>query len=145
MIIIEGPLTAFMKSKWIYGIIMGTLLIVLQATGYRTIIRDISFEVYGLIIGLMFTGIGIWIGLLIFHEKLPKIKVPHKKHKIYQLSDREFEVLNAMVDGLSNQEIADRLFVSLNTIKTHTSNIYMKLNVKRRTQAIQKAREHHLI
>ena len=100
---------------------------------------------YGLVLGLIFTILGIWIGLLLIQKKIPIPKFSLVKHKIYQLSDREFEVLNAMADGLSNQEIADRLFVSLNTIKTHTSNIYMKLNVKRRTQAIQKAREHHLI
>ncbi len=134
-----------MRSKWVYGIILGILLIAMQAVNYKAIIRDISIEMYGLVIGLIFTAIGIWIGLSIFQKRMPGLKLPIKKHKIYKLSQRELEVLYAMAEGLSNQEIADKLFVSLNTIKTHTSNIYWKLNVQRRTQAIQKAREQQLI
>ncbi len=61
------------------------------------------------------------------------------------LSARELEVLQAMAEGLSNQEIAGRLFVSLNTIKTHSSNIFGKLDVRRRTQAIETARRLKII
>lgn len=61
------------------------------------------------------------------------------------ISKREHEVLELIAKGLSNQEIADKLFVSLNTIKTHTSNLFLKLEVSRRTQAIQKAKELRLI
>jgi ATP/maltotriose-dependent transcriptional regulator MalT len=61
------------------------------------------------------------------------------------ISKREHEVLELMAKGLSNQEIADNLFVSLNTIKTHSSNLFIKLQVGRRTQAVQKGKELGLI
>ena len=61
------------------------------------------------------------------------------------ISRREYEVLELMAKGFSNQEIADRLFVSLNTIKTQSSNLFLKLDVNRRTQAVQKAKELQLI
>ena len=73
------------------------------------------------------------------------IKKIIRKKGIYELSVREHEVLVALSEGLSNREIAEKLYVSLNTIKTHISNIYAKLNVNRRTQAVQKAREVGLI
>ncbi|MBO0799520.1 MAG: response regulator transcription factor, partial [Blastocatellia bacterium] len=57
------------------------------------------------------------------------------------ISKREYEVLELMAQGLSNQEIADKLFVSLNTVKTHSSNLFMKLDARRRTQAIHRAKE----
>jgi ATP/maltotriose-dependent transcriptional regulator MalT len=61
------------------------------------------------------------------------------------LSKRELEVLGLISDGLSNEEIAEKLFISLNTIKTHTSNLFEKLEVKRRTQATEKAKRLGLI
>ena len=77
--------------------------------------------------------------LFLFKRKLPEII--NSKHKKYDLSKRELDVLMLMMEGLTNKEMAERLFVSSNTIKTHISNIYLKLNVSRRTQAIQKAKE----
>lgn len=61
------------------------------------------------------------------------------------LSSREMEVLQLMAQGLSNQEIADKLFLSVPTVKTHSSNLFFKLDVKRRTQAIEKARQLKII
>jgi NarL family two-component system response regulator LiaR len=77
----------------------------------------------------------------------PPAPEPVDQKKIAQLgiSTRELEVLQLMAEGLSNQEIAGRLFVSLNTIKTHSSNIFQKLDVRRRTQAIETARRLRLI
>jgi ATP/maltotriose-dependent transcriptional regulator MalT len=61
------------------------------------------------------------------------------------ISKREHEVLELMANGFSNQEIADKLFVSVNTIKTHSANLFLKLEVRRRTQAVQKGKELMLI
>ncbi len=132
------------KRNWFYGILLGVALVVLQVINYRTILRDTRIELFGLMIGLIFISLGIWIGIQTANKK-QNFKIPFRKNSIYNLSEREMEVLHAMAEGLSNQEIADRLFVSLNTIKTHTSNIYSKLNVERRTQAVQKAREVRLL
>lgn len=121
---------------------MGLLAIVLEVTHYKAAIRDISFEVFGVVVGLLFMSLGIWLGFTWFKKRTGPDKYDPTK---LGLSKREVEVLQLLAMGLSNQEIADKLFVSLNTIKTHISKIYQKLNAKRRTQAIQKARELALI
>jgi len=104
---------------------------------YRTMMRDLRIEIYGAIIGILFLAVGIWLGTSLYSQKTKTTFDP----KLLGLSSREVEVLGLLADGYSNQEIADQLFVSLNTAKTHISNIYSKLNVSRRTQAIQKARD----
>ena len=116
-------------------------MIVLEVVQYRTMIRDIEIEIYGAIVGLLFLTIGIWVGTNLYKRKTKDVFDPTQ----LGLSKREVEVLGLLAEGLSNQEVADKLFVSLNTAKTHISNIYAKLNVKRRTQAIQKARDLALI
>uniref|UniRef100_UPI0032EB42C1 response regulator transcription factor n=1 Tax=Ekhidna sp. TaxID=2608089 RepID=UPI0032EB42C1 len=126
---------------WIYGGVMGLLMVVLQVVHYKTMIRDLNMELYGGIIGLLFLVFGIWLGTSSFRKRE---SVKYDAGKL-GLSKREVEVLQLLSEGFSNQEVADRLFVSLNTAKTHISNIYSKLNVKRRTQAIQKARDLALI
>ncbi|WP_420575197.1 response regulator transcription factor [Ekhidna sp.] len=126
---------------WIYGGIMGLLMVFLEVIHYRTMIRDLEIEIYGAVIGLLFLFLGIWLGTSLF-QKRSKDTFDAKK---LGLSQREVEVLELLAEGFSNQEVADKLFVSLNTAKTHISNIYTKLNVKRRTQAIQKARDLALI
>jgi len=123
---------------------MGLLLVLMQVLSYRTIIRDMQIEIYGLFIAVIFLGIGLWIGLQ--GSRKPRSEKSNKsKQKQIGLSDRELDVLHLMSQGLTNQQIADRLYVSQNTVKTHTSNIYSKLTVERRTQAIQKARELNII
>lgn len=132
-----------MKKNWlIYGSMMGLLMIVLEVTHYKAIVKDIRIELFGALIGLVFMAIGIWFGITWYKKKNSIEK--YDGHKL-GLSQREVEVLELLAQGYSNQEIADKLFVSLNTIKTHISKIYQKLHAKRRTQAIQKARELALI
>jgi DNA-binding CsgD family transcriptional regulator len=123
-----------------YGLLMGLLFVTLQAVNYRTVIHDLSMEMYSVIIAILFLSVGLWIGIKISTSLKTKSK-EQKATNMHGLSDRELDVVKLMADGLTNQEIADRLYISLNTIKTHISNIYSKLNVARRTQAIQKARE----
>lgn len=116
-------------------------MVILEIVHYRTVIRELEVELYVGIIGILFLALGIWLGSNLL-QKRPTRLFDNKK---LGLSKRELEVLELMAQGLSNQEVADQLFVSLNTTKTHISNIYSKLSVKRRTQAIQKARDLALI
>ena len=131
------------KKSWlIYGSVMGLLMIVLEVTSYRMVVRDIKTELFATIIGACFLALGVWLGITWYKKQNQVDKYDADK---LGLSKREIEVLELLSQGYSNQEIADKLFVSLNTIKTHISKIYQKLNAKRRTQAIQKARELALI
>ncbi len=117
---------------------MGLLMILLQVVHYQAMARELKIELFGGIVGVLFLVFGIWLGASSFKNK--KISDKYDASKL-GLSKREVQVLELLAQGLSNQEIADKLFVSLNTAKTHISNIYSKLNVQRRTQAIQKARD----
>ena len=117
-------------------------MVALQIIHYKAIVRDIQMELYGVIIGILFLILGVWAGTKVFTKKNLPDKYDAKK---LGLSKREIEVLELLAQGFSNQEIADKLFVSLNTTKTHISNIYAKLNVQRRTQAVQKARDLALV
>jgi two-component system, NarL family, response regulator LiaR len=140
------------KDIILYGISLALLLFFLKWVEFRFLIINHSFEIYIGIIALVFTALGIWLA-----NKLTKPKtITHfveKQHFVFnekecqnlEISKREIEVLALMSEGLSNQEIAEKLFVSLNTIKTHSSNLFEKLDVKRRTQAVEKAKRLSLI
>ncbi|MEO9964592.1 MAG: response regulator transcription factor [Reichenbachiella sp.] len=130
------------SAIWI-GLGIGLLMTFLNLLDYFHLVRMFSFELYGAAIGLVFMILGIWAGIKLTNKtdvNLSDMAVSIENGKRYNLSDRELDVLLEMHHGLSNQEIADKLFVSLNTVKTHISNLYIKLNVKRRTQAIAKAK-----
>jgi DNA-binding CsgD family transcriptional regulator len=134
----------------IYGISMAALISLLKFLEYKLFVRDLSIEFYVGIIAVMFTMLGVWVGLKLTRRKTVIITTPdfqfdQSKLDKLGISKRELEVLELMAKGLSNQEIADKLFVSLNTIKTHTSNLFVKLDAKRRTQAIQNAKQMNLI
>lgn len=139
-----------MKSTiLLYGLAMAVLIFILNYLEYRLFVRDLSIEFYVGIIAVMFTVLGVWAGLRLTRKKLvlvgPDFILNENELLRLEISKREHEVLQLMAQGLSNQEIADKLFVSLNTIKTHTSNLFVKLEVKRRTQAVQKGKELRLI
>lgn len=121
---------------------------------YRYIIRDLSLEFYLIVVATLFTTVGIWLGLKLTRKRVVTVHVPvastafeFNEQAMLQtgISKRELEVLTLMAQGLTNQEIADKLFVSLNTVKTHSSNLFLKLEVKRRTQAIERAKQLRLI
>ena len=128
------------RSYLLYGVVAGVLLVVLQAVQYKTMIRDMRLELYAGVIAILFMIIGVVVGLQFVKRKSTNAVDSTKANQL-NLSVRELEVLHLLADGYSNQEIADKLFVSLNTIKTHISKLYQKLNVSRRTQAVQKARD----
>lgn len=145
----------------LYALALAVLTGLLKWMEYRFFISDHATEIYIGLIALLFTGLGIWAGWKLTQKKPEKEIVYVEKeilvpvngsiepdpNKIRELgiSEREMEVLKLVAEGLSNQEIADRLFVSPNTIKTHTSNLFLKLDVSRRTQAVQKAKSLGLI
>ncbi len=147
------------KTILIYGLAMAGLTILLKVIEYKFLVRDISLEIYLGVIALFFTILGVWAGTkLITRKTIVKeieVLVPVSGHspfvqdevqmKKLGISQREYEVLQLMSEGLSNQEIGEKLFISLPTVKTHTTNLYMKLDVKRRTQAVQRAKELQLI
>ena len=147
------------KSIILYSISLALLLFLLKWLELRFIIFDHSFEIYIGFIAVIFTGLGIWLALKL---SKPKIRTVVVEKEVYvtknenfvlnaslvselELSRRELEILNLLAQGLSNQEIAAKLFVSLSTVKTHLQNLFQKLDVKRRTQAIEKAKRLSLI
>lgn len=139
------------RTVFIYGLVLAGLIFLLKYLEYRMVVRDLSIEFYVGIVALVFTALGIWAGLKLTRKKVitvtvgPAFVLNQAALDRLGISKREHEVLEWMARGLSNQEIADKLFVSLNTIKTHTSNLFLKLEVSRRTQAIQKGKELRLI
>jgi two-component system, NarL family, response regulator LiaR len=141
------------KSIVFYGLALAVLLAVLKWVEYRYWIHDFSLETYLGLIAVFFSILGVWAGLRLTKspsisiEKLAREKPDNLEQLLqkHNISRREYEVLCLIAEGLSNQEIAERLFLSLNTIKTHSSNLFLKLDVKRRTQAVQKAQEMGLI
>jgi len=136
-------------SIFLFGLILAVLTIILQFFEYRYLIGNLNTDVYTLIVALIFTAVGIWVGLGIFRQKKvvqePSHEIDRQKIKDLDIKEREYEVLQLIAQGLSNQEIADRLFLALPTIKTHTSNLYAKLDVRSRTQAVRKAQQLQII
>jgi DNA-binding CsgD family transcriptional regulator len=137
------------RTILIYGIAMAVLIGLLKFVEYRFLIRDIPLEFYIGIVAVTFTALGIWAGLRLTRPKIIETGTPflldEANLRKVGISKREYEVLELIAQGLSNQEIADKLFVSVSTVKTHAANIFAKLDARRRTQAIQRAKELHII
>ena len=139
----------------IYGLCGGLLIAALQLIEYRFIVVEHSIEIYGGLTALIFAGVGIWLGLrltrkeqvIIERELIVEREVPVPAGTPFALNEarlqeltitrRELEILGLIAHGLSNREIAENLFVSENTVKTHSSRLFDKLSAKRRTQAVQ--------
>ena len=137
------------KTILLYGLSLAALVAILKFVEYRLFVRDLSMEFYVGVVAVLFTALGVWVGLRLTRKKVIVLPADFTLDQgaldRLALSKREFEVLVLISGGLSNQEIADKLFVSVNTIKTHSSNLFQKLDVGRRTQAIQKAKELRII
>jgi DNA-binding CsgD family transcriptional regulator len=147
------------KATLVFSLSLAILLFVLRWLELRLVILHHSIEIYIGLIAVIFTALGIWLALKLSR---PKIKIVVVEKEVYvtrnenfipdtallshlELSKRELEVLDLMAQGHSNQEIAGKLSVSLSTIKTHNQNLFQKLDVKRRTQAVEKAKRLKLI
>jgi two-component system, NarL family, response regulator LiaR len=138
-----------------YGICLAILLALLNWLKLRFIIIDHAFEIYIGAIALLFTAVGIWFGLKYTKPKTVIVNqiLPDKNHFVFDeakvaelsITKRELEVLQLMAEGLSNKEIADRLFLSLSTVKSHSNNLFDKLGVQRRTQAVDQGRKLQII
>ena len=146
----------FIKNRRIvlYGVVLAVLLFLLKWLEFHFMMISNAYEAYIGAIAVFFTLLGIWLALKLTKPKVQTVIVEKpvyisnaigfspNQHELTRLnlSRRELEVLELMAGGLSNQEISARLFVSLNTIKTHSSNLFEKMEVKRRTQAIEMAK-----
>ena len=159
------------KTVLAYGLLGGVLIAALKFVEYRFLVLEHSLEIYGGIVALVFSGLGLWLGLkltgtreTIVVREVPvevpvavTVEVPapvpaagpfsRDETRLQQLgiTPRELDILEAIAAGLSNREIAERLYVSENTVKTHTARLFDKLSARRRTQAVQRAKEAGLI
>jgi len=143
------------QFRWVrdialYGICGGLLITVLRLTEYRFLVVEHSVQIYAALVAALFAAVGIWLGIRLNRRKVPAATgagnqesgkaafvVDEMKLKELGITPREFEILGLIASGLSNREIAERLFVSENTVKTHSSRLFEKLGAKRRTQAVQ--------
>ena len=143
------------KHILIYGLCGGVLIVILKLVEYRFLVIQHSIEIYGGLIALLFAVLGIWLGLKLTKNKETVIvrEVPapqfftlnEKRQAELGITPRELEILELIANGLSNREIAEKLFVSENTVKTHSSRLFDKLSARRRTQAVQMGKELGLI
>lgn len=145
----------FLKSRYfiLYGALMAVMVFALKWLQWKYLIADNSSEIYIGLIALLFTALGIWVALQLTRSKVKTVivekeiyvpqpasdEVNEAELKKLNLTNREYEVLQLLTRGHSNSEIAEKLFLSLSTVKTHVSNLFVKMDVKNRTQAIEKA------
>jgi DNA-binding CsgD family transcriptional regulator len=140
----------------LYGLIGGLLIALLKWMEYRFLVVEHSLEIYGGLIAALFAAFGIWLGLKLTKAKetivLKEVPVSAEPFQLNEaklaelkITARELEILQLIATGLSNREIADKLFVSENTVKTHSSRVFDKLGARRRTQAVQLGKEYRLI
>ncbi len=139
-----------------YGLIAGILIALLRWTEYQFLVVEHSIEIYGGLIAATFAGLGIWLGLKLTKRKTIVVKEVHtpaggpfipdeRKREGLHITRRELEILELIAQGLSNREIAEKLFVSESTVKTHSSRVFDKLGARRRTQAVQLGKEFGLL
>ncbi len=134
------------KTIFVFSALIVALLVLFQLGKYSYISGDASIELIISVIALVFLGIGLYINNHKGQSEPSKgLKIDHKKIKELGISKREHQVLVEISKGLSNKEVAEKLFISESTIKTHVSNLLLKLNAKRRTEAIKKAKELQII
>ena len=145
------------RHALIYGLVGGAIITLLQWTQYRFLVVEHSLEIYGGLTAATFAALGIWLGIKLTKpkEKILLKESPVQLGQRFALNEdkrenlgitrRELEILELISHGMSNREIAEKLFVSENTVKTHSSRVFDKLGAKRRTQAVQLGKEFGLI
>lgn len=145
------------KHVLLYGLLGGVLIAGLKLIEYRWLVREFSVEIYAGLVAALFAGLGIWLGLKLTRKTgttvVREILVPapptfvrdQAKVDSLRITPRELEILELIAEGLSTREIAARVFVSENTVKTHSSRVYDKLGARRRTQAVQLGKKFRLI
>jgi DNA-binding CsgD family transcriptional regulator len=149
------------KTILLYGLLGGVLIAGLKLIEYRFLVVEHSIEIYGGLVALLFATLGIWLGLKLTKTRetvvVREVRVPvtvratepflvnAQRLAKLGITRRELEILELIAAGLSNREIAEKVFVSENTVKTHSSRLFDKLGAKRRTQAVQIAKDAGLI
>ena len=146
-----------LKHIAIYGLIGGATIALLELIEYRFLVVEHSVEIYGALIAGLFAAFGIWLGLRITDARervvVQEVAAPAystfvrdaRQVESLGITPRELEILELIASGLSNREIAEAVFVSENTVKTHSSRLFSKLGARRRTQAVQLGKEAGLI
>jgi DNA-binding NarL/FixJ family response regulator len=131
-----------LRTILIYGALLAAGTAGLQWLQYRYLVRAYPLEAYLALIALAFMGLGVWVGARLFRRTPPApFEANTRAQQTLGISERELEVLALLAAGRSNKEIANRLAVSPNTVKTHVAKLFEKLAVRRRTAAILRARE----
>jgi NarL family two-component system response regulator LiaR len=145
------------KRVILYGLAGGVLLVLLKVLEYQYVVRAYPGEIYGGLVAAVFSALGIYLGLQWARSRevtvIKEVRAPGGgpfvldagKLKELGITPREHQILRLIAEGLSNREIGERLFVSENTVKTHSSRVFEKLGVNRRIQAVLKGRELGLI
>lgn len=145
------------KHVLLYGLLGGVLIAGLRMIEYRWLVVEHSVEIYGALVAAVFASVGIWLGLGLTRHKttvvVREVAVPAPVNFVRDegrldslgITPRELEILELIAAGLSNKEIAERVHVSENTVKTHSSRVFDKLGARRRTQAVQMGKELRLI
>jgi len=129
------------KTILVFSGLIIALLLLFRLSAYVLIPNDFKIEIIIAIIAIVFFIIGVYINKRSLNvAKTPSNEIDQDKIKSLDISEREYQVLEYVSEGLSNKEIADKLYLSESTIKTHVSNLLVKLNAKRRTQAVQIAK-----
>jgi DNA-binding CsgD family transcriptional regulator len=146
-----------MRRVVLYGLAGGVLLALLKLLEYKHFVHAYPTEIYGGLVAVIFSAVGIYFGVQWARSRqvvvVKEVRVPESepfvldtgKLKELGITPREHEILGLIAEGLSNREIGERLFVSENTVKTHSSRLFDKLGVNRRVQAVSKGRELGLI
>jgi two-component system, NarL family, response regulator LiaR len=139
-----SPRRRVVRDILFYGLCGGMLIVALRLMEYRLLVVEHSVEIYVALVAALFAGLGIWLGLTLTRRKPPIVvreiaaqaagPFVADQARVSQLgiTPRELEILGLIASGLSNREIASRLFVSENTVKTHSSRLFDKLGAKRR-------------
>ncbi|MFL5560742.1 MAG: response regulator transcription factor [Gemmatimonadaceae bacterium] len=143
------------RTVIVYGLPGGVLIVVLKLIEYRFLVVEHSLEIYGGLVAAIFAALGIWLGLrmtgrapekeIVVVRATDPFVVDQARLEQLGITRREHEILTHIAAGLSTREIAEKLFVSENTVKTHSSRLFDKLDAGRRTQAVQIARAKGLI
>ena len=141
----------------LYGVPAGLLIVGLRVVEYRFLVIDHAVEIYGAIVAAIFAAVGIALGIRLTRQRVVvreitvevpvEVEVPvpagspfvvnQRQVEVRGITPRELEILQLIAEGLSTREMAGRLFVSENTVKTHCSRLFDKLEVNRRTKAVQ--------
>lgn len=141
----------------LWGLVGGVLIVLLKIIEYKHFVHAYPAEVYGGLLAVIFTVVGVYLGrrwsrarevVVVQEVRLPEggpFELDAEKLEELSITQREHEILGLIAEGLSNREIAERIFVSENTVKTHAYRLFEKLGVKRRVQAVRRGRELGLV